>query len=391
MEENTTHKTHKYRLYPTKPQEAAMFETLRLTRQLYNAALEQRISAYKKQGKTVTGYDQQKELTALKKACPEFEAVYSHVLQEPLERLDKAYKRFFARVKQGVTAGFPRFKPAQRWNSFKFKEVWDKKKGRWLSPGRPTDDGKRINIPKIGSVKCKFHRPLEGTPKTLQIVHECGEWYAVYTCEVPLAPLPATGSAVGVDVGTTWFAITSDGEFVENPRHLKNGLKKLRVQQRTVARRKKGSNRRKKAVKLVAKTHQKIRRQRLDFHHKTARRLVNEHDVIAHEDLKVSNMVKSNLARSISDVGWSQFFDILSLKAADAGRKVIAVDPRHTSQRCHQCGHTCRENRISQARFVCVACGHSENADINASRNILHRAGHALHGVNDSGVSHVVA
>ncbi|WP_261663936.1 RNA-guided endonuclease InsQ/TnpB family protein [Deinococcus sp. Marseille-Q6407] len=390
MSDDTTIRVFKYRLYPTKLQEATMFNTLRLTRTLYNAALEQRIAAYKKQGKTVTGYDQQKELTALKAECPEFAAVYSHVLQEPLERLDKAFKGFFSRLKQGKKAGFPRFKPMQRWTSFKFKEVWDKKKGRWLTPGRPTDDGKRINIPKIGSVKCKFHRPLEGVPKNLQVVHDCGEWYAVYTCEVPQRSLPATGSSVGVDVGTTWFAITSDGEFVENPRHLQKNLRKLRIQQRTVARRKKGGNRRKKAVKLVAKTHQRIRRARLDFHHKTARRLVNEHDVIAHEDLKVSNMVKSNLARSISDVGWSQFFDILALKAEEAARRVIRVDPRYTSQTCHQCGHRCKENRLSQSRFRCVVCGHEDNADLNAARNIL-RAGTRPSGVNDKEGIYVVA
>lgn len=391
MSENTTIRTFRYRLYPTKPQEAAMFATLRLTRTLYNAGLEQRREAYRKHGKTLSAYDQQKELTALKEACPEYGAVYSHVLQDVLDRLDKAYKQFFARVKRGEKAGFPRFKPAQRWNSFKFKEVWDKKKGRWLTPGRPTDDGKRINIPKIGSVKCKFHRPLEGTPKTLQILHECGEWYAVYTCEVPKNPLPATGSSVGVDVGTTWFAITSDGEFIENPRHLKNGLRKLRVQQRTVARRKKGSNRRKKAVKLVAKTHQKIRRQRLDFHHKAARKLVNEHDVIAHEDLKVGNMVQSNLARSINDAGWSQFFALLAMKAESAARRVVPVSPHHTSQRCRQCGHTCRENRLSQARFRCVSCGHEANADHNAALNILEKARALPSGVNGSGVSHAVA
>ena len=223
-------------------------------------------------------------------------------------------------------------------------------------------------------MKCKFHRPLEGTPKTLQILHECGEWYAVYTCEVPKNPLPPTGSSVGVDVGTTWFAITSNGEFVENPRYLDKSLSKLAVQQRTVSCRKKGSKRRKKAVKLVAKTHQKIRRARLDFQHKTARKLVNEYDVIAHEDLKVSNMVKSNLARSISDVGWSQFYDILSLKAESAGRKVIRVNPMYTSQTCYQCGHRCKENRVEQARFKCVSCGHEDNADVNAARNIL-RAG----------------
>ena len=382
MQENTTQiRVYRYRLYPTKPQEAAMFETLRLTRTLYNAGLEQRIAAYRKQGKTVTAYDQQKELSALKAECPEYAGVYSHVLQDALDRLDKAYKGFFARVKRGDKAGFPRFKPRQRWNSFRFKEVWDRKKGQWLSPGKPVDEGRRINIPKIGAVKCKFHRPLEGVPKTLQIVLDVNEWYAVYTCEVPVQPLPETGSSVGVDVGTTFFCITSDGEFVENPRYFQSSMKKLRVAQRGVARkRNKRSNRRRKAVQQVAKLHRKVSRQRLDFHHKTALKLVRENDLIAHEDLNVSGMGRGNLARSIHDVGWGQFFALLSQKAEWAARKVIRVDPRYTSQACSKCGHTCRENRVSQSRFVCVACGHQENADLNAARNILGRA--APSGVN---------
>lgn len=389
----TTVKTFRYRLYPTKPQEAALFETLRLTRTLYNAGLEQRREAYRKHGKTLSAYDQQKELTALKEACPEYSGVYSHVLQDVFDRLDRTYKSFFSRVKKGAKrVGFPRFKGRDRWDSFKFKQCWDNKKNDWTTCGKPVDEGRRINVPKVGAVKIKLHRPLEGKPKSLQIVLDVDQWYAVYTCEVTGQTLPETGSSVGVDVGTTWFAITSDGEFVDNPRHLGSSLKKLRVQQRTVARRKKGGNRRRKAVQIVAKTHREIRRQRSDFHHTTARRLVNEHDVIAHEDLKVSNMVKSNLARSISDVGWASFFEILANKAAEAGRQVIAVNPMYTSQQCNKCGHTCKENRISQARFVCVACGWAENADVNAAKNILQRARIIWpSGVNDSGVSHVVA
>lgn len=144
-------------------------------------------------------------------------------------------------------------------------------------------------------------------------------------------------------------------------------------------------------MQLVANTHRKMRRQRLNFHHATARKLVNAHDLIAHEDLQVSNMVKSHLARSVSDVGWAQFFSILSLKAESAGRKVIAVDPRYTSQACHACGHTCKANRVSQSRFVCVQCEHTENADVNAAKNILKRARMSPSGVNDSGGPHVVA
>ncbi len=396
MNENTTLRTFKYRLYPTKPQQAAMFETLRLTRTLYNAGLEQRREAYRKASKTLSAYDQQKELTALKAECPEFNQVYSHVLQDVFDRLDKAYKAFFSRVKKGAKkAGFPRFKPRQRWDSFKYKQCWDNKKNTWTTCGKPLDDGRRINVPKIGAVKIKFHRPLEGKPKSVQIVLDVDQWYAVYICEVPKVTLPATGSEVGIDVGTTWFAITSDGEFEPNSTYLQSSLKKLRVQSRTLSRRKKGGNRRRKAVQLVAKTHRKIRRQRLNFHHETARKLVNAHDLIAHEDLQVSNMVKSNmvksnLARSISDVGWAQFFSILSLKAESAGRKVIAVDPRYTSQTCHECGHVCKKNRVSQARSHCVQCGHSGNADVNAAKNILKRARMSPSGVNDKVGNYVV-
>jgi len=402
MQENTTVRVYRYRLYPTKSQEAAMFETLRLTRLLYNAALEQRREAYRKHGKTLSAYDQQKELTALKSECPEFSGVYSHVLQDVFDRLDKAYKAFFSRVKKGAKrAGFPRFKPRQRWDSFKFKQCWNNKRSDWTACGRPVDDGQRISIPKIGAVKCKFHRPLEGKPKSLQIVHDCGQWFAVYACEVPMAPLPATGSSVGLDLGTTWFAVTSDGEFIENPRYLGNSLKKLRVQQRTVSRRKKGGHRRRKAVQQVAKTHRKVRRQRLDFQHKTARRLVNEHDLIAHENLQVGNMAQSNLARSILDAGWAGFLFQLSSKAESAGRRVIAVDPRYTSQRCNACGRTGKENRVNQATFRCVQCGHTANADHNAAKNILRsgllmrvrsdRLGRAVPSAeNGSGVSHVV-
>ena len=388
--ERTTVRTYKYRLYPTRAQEAVLFDTLRLTRQLYNAGLEQRREAYRKAGKTLTAYDQQSELTALKDACPEFRSVYSHVLQDVFDHLDKTYKSFFTRVKTGAKkAGFPRFKPRQRWNSFRYKQCWDNKRDTWTACGKPVDGGRRISIPKVGNVKIKLHRPLEGKPKSLQVVLDVDQWFAVYTCEVQSQSLPTTGSSVGIDVGTTWFAVTTDGEFIPNPRHLKARLKNLRVQSRTLARRKKGSNRRKKAVQVVARTHRKIRRSRLDFHHKAARKFVNEHDLIAHEDLKVSNMVRSNLARSISDVGWSQFFALLAFKAESAGRTVVPVDPRFTSQTCRKCRHVNRDSRVSQSRFVCVNCGHTDNADLNAAHVILGRA--VPSGINVAAVSARVA
>ena len=151
-------------------------------------------------------------------------------------------------------------------------------------------------------------------------------------------------------------------------------MAKLRVKQRSLSRRKRGSNRLNKAKGAVVRLHRKVARQRLGFHHKTATKLIRENDLVAHEDLNVSGMGKGTLACSIHDVGWGQFFSLLSQKAASAARTVVAVDPRYTSQACHQCGHTCKANRVSQSQFVCQGCGHTANADWNAALNILGRA-----------------
>lgn len=371
-------KAYRYRLYPTRAQEAVLLEQLRLCRNLYNCALQERRDAYRKARKTVTGYDQMKSLTEIKEALPEYRGVYSQVLQDVLKRLDKAFQGFFRRVKAGQTPGYPRFKGAGWYDSICYPQS-----------GFSVSD-KTAYFSKIGNLKIRLHRPLEGKIKTATITRDCGQWYVSYVCEVDAQPLPATGSAVGVDVGTIWFAITSDGEFVENPRHFQGAMKKLRVAQRAVARkRNKRSNRRRKAVQRVAKLHRKVARQRLDFHHKTAIKLVRENDLIAHEDLNVGGMGRGNMARSIHDVGWSQFFSLLSLKAASAGRTVVRVDPRFTSQACSQCGHTSKANRVSQARFVCQQCGHTANADHNAAANILARA--VPSGVNVAAVSASVA
>lgn len=377
----------RYRLYPTKAQEAALLDTLRLTRELYNAALQERRDAYRKAGKSVSVYEQMRSLPKVKAVRPEFKKVHAHVLQGVVTQLDRAFQGFFRRVKQGVTAGYPRFKGQDRWNSFAFKQVWDNSRGTWFGPGKVLDTG-RIYLPNIGNVRMKMHRPMEGKPKTLTIKKEGNEWYAVYVCDAPTRPLPDTGSAVGLDLGTTHFLITSDGEFVDNPRFFQSTLKKLRVAQRSLSRKKRGSKRRRKARQHVASIHRKVARQRLDFHHKAARTLVNHHDLIAHEDLNVKGMGQGNLARSIHDVGWGQFLNLLSLKAADAGRRVIGVDPRFTSQRCHACGHTEKANRRSQSVFVCVSCGHEANADHNAAKNVLGRA--VPSGLNGRGQPHAV-
>ena len=358
-------KAFRSRLCPTKVQEAELFNQLRLCRNLYNAGLEERIGAYRKAKVTRNYYDQANTLSEIKEALPEYKGVYSQVLQDVLKRLDKAYQAFFRRVKAGQKAGFPRFQGRDRYDSFTYPQ----------SGFSVAEDGCTAYFSKVGNVRIRLSRPLEGKVKTATIIHDCGEWYVSYVCEVEAQLQPMTGQSVGIDVGTTHFLITSDGEFVNNPRHFQNAMKKLRVAQRSVSRKtNKRSNTRRKAVRVVAKLHRKVSRQRLDFHHKQARKLVNENDLIAHENLNVGGMGRGNLARSIHDVGWSQFFQILAFKAECAGKRVVAVDPRYTSQKCNACGHTEKANRVNQAKFVCRSCGHTANADHNAALNILGRA-----------------
>jgi putative transposase len=244
----------------------------------------------------------------------------------------------------------------------------------------------------VGHVRVHQHRAVRGRVKTITAKREDGRWYVIVSCDdVPAGPLDPGGSAVGIDMGVASFLTSSDGAHVPNPRHLATSAGLLAAAQRDLARKKRGSTRRKKAVAKVARLHGKVRRQRLDHAHKTALALVRDHDLIVHEELQVTSMTarprpqpdgsgghkpngaaaKSSLNKSILDAGWGRFLRILSAKAESAGRTVIAIDPRHTSQRCAQCGHTEAGNRVTQAEFRCLACGHQAHADVNAARNIL--------------------
>ncbi|GBF05285.1 transposase, IS605 OrfB family [Deinococcus aerius] len=362
--ESTTLKAFRYRLYPTKAQTAALESTLLLCQRLYNGMLEERRGAYRKAGKSLTAYDQMKSLPEVKAALPEYAGVNAQVLQDVAKRLDKSFKGFFRRVRTGQTAGYPRFRGRDRYDSLTYPQP---------SQNSVSGDGKHVYLPKIGNVRLRLHRPFAGKLKTLAVKWEGQEWYAVLTCEVPKAePLPETGSQVGIDVGTTWFYVTSAGEFCENHRFFQRSSKKLRVAQRTLARKpNKRSNRRRKARERVARLYRKTARQRLQLHHEEAEKLITNHDLICHENLNVKGMTQGNLGGQIHDVGWGQFFRLLSSKAAEAGRRVVTVDPRFTSQRCRVCGHTERGNRVTQANFRCMSCGHTENADVNAAQNIL--------------------
>jgi putative transposase len=255
-----------------------------------------------------------------------------------------------------------------------------------------------VRLQGVGHVRVHRHRRVLGTVKTISVKREGARWFVVLSCDdVPAETLPAVGAVAGIDLGVASLVTTSDGEHLTNPRHLAVTAGRLAAAQRDLARKKRGSRRRRKAVARVAALHAKVRRQRLDGAHKAALRLVRDHDVIVHEALKVTNLTKrpapkpdgdgghlpngaaakSGLNRSILDAGWGVFLTILSHKAESAGRELIAVNPANTSRTCAECGHCAKENRITQAVFGCTACGHTAHADVNAAINIL-RAGLAL-------------
>jgi len=355
-------KTYKEKLRPTPAQEQAFDEILWRCRTLYNAALEQRITAWQRCHISVSRYEQEAELKELRAELPEYASIHSHLLQDVLARLDKTYQAFFRRVQRGEKAGFPRFKSRNAYHSFTFKEYGN---------GARLDNG-RLVLAKIGRVRVHWSRPVEGTPKTVTISREADGWYVAISCaNVPVQPFPPTGQETGIDLGIESFATTADGERVFTPACYRKGERYLAMCQRRVSRRKQGSKRCAKAVKLLAKSHQHIGSQRRDFHHKEARKLVRQYDAIYHEDLRIRNMVLNHhLAKSISDAGWGAFLTILTFKAASAGKRVQAVNPAFTSQTCSGCGVIVAKG-LSVRWHQCPECGTSLHRDHNAALNIL--------------------
>jgi len=359
MDKPTVRKTYKYKLMPTPTQERELGRVLGLCRRLYNTALEQRITAWQRRRVSLSQYQQAAELKDIRAAMPDFAAIHSHVLQDALARLEKTYQAFFRQVKAGEKAGFPRYQGRNRWHSSSYMEDGN---------GARLDNGFLV-LSKIGRVAARWSRPIEGTPKTVTISKEADGWYACLSCaDMPIQPLPPSGQVTGIDLGREAFAALSDGARSFSPGWYRTAERALKTAQRRVSRRKKGSNR--KAVALLARAHQQVRRQRQDFHHKVARALVENNDTIYHEDLQTANMVRNHhLAKSIADVGWSAFLAILSDKAACAGRSVIAVPPAYTSQLCSGCGVVVTKG-LSVRWHRCPACGTSLHRAHNAARNI---------------------
>ncbi len=354
----------KYRMYPTAPQAVFLANELREAASLYNAALQERIGAWKTCRKSINYYDQANQLKAMRADGCLTLANFS-CCQDVLRRLDKTFKAFFARCKRGDKPGFPRYRSFRRYDSITFPSYGD---GCRLLP-----NGK-LRIQGAGHIKVKLHRPVEGLVKTVTVKREAGRWYVCFSVECDPQTLPASETAIGIDVGLNSFAVLSDGREVQNPRHYRNAEARFRCAQRKVARRKnKKSNRRRKAVRLLQRAHAHVRNQRADFQHKLSRQLVNEYGVIAVEDLNVKGLAAGMLAKSVCDAGWSMFVAMLLYKAASAGREVIQVDPRGTSQTC-LCGQRVPKT-LADRWHACPACGLSASRDHVSAQVILQRAG----------------
>src|SRR5215831_15039568 len=366
--QNTTNKTFEFRIRPNKKFVAACEKALDDSRFVYNCALEQRIRVYNASGKAIGFYEQSRQLTQARNELPELKGVLRTIQSDALERLDEAFQGFFRRLKNGEKPGFPRFKGKDRYHTFsqKYEKV------------RPCPiKGDKLTVPGVGSCRVRLSRPIEGQCKQLRITRRVDGWYALIVCEMPRPePMPPTGQTVGVDDGISSFATLSNGEEIENPRHLKSALEDLQRQQRRLSRRQKGSKRRAKQRIKFAKAHLKVSRCRKDFHHKVSTDLVRRFDAITVEDLNIRGMVKNRrLARAISDVAWGRFFKMTKGKAENAGRTFERVDPRYTSQICSNCGHR-QKMPLAIRVYECGKCGFVIGCDHNSAITI-DRAGQA--------------
>ncbi len=351
-------KTFEYRLRPTEAQEQALMNTLIASRTMYNACLEELITHHKETGKHMHLYEQDKRHG--KEAHPDLPAV---VVDTTLKRLHRSFTNFFQGRKAGRKVGFPRFKGPNSWNTIQLRDAVN-----------CLDNG-RFKAPKQmgGRIRVIVHRPLEGKFKFARIVSRPSGWYVQCVCETEPEPLPKKDNAIGLDMGIRYLVADSNGHAIDNPKHGKKSAKKLAQAQKKLARCKKGSNRGKIAKKKVARIHERISNQRKDTLHKTSSHYVKHYQTIVVEDLKPANMVRNHcLAFAIADASWGIFRQFLENKAENAGRKMIAVAPHYTSQKCSSCGEYVQKS-LSVRTHVCPHCGYIADRDENAARNILQR------------------
>jgi putative transposase len=354
-------KAYKFRIYPTKSQKRKLEDTLELCRQVYNRTLAYRKDAWEKDGKSVSKYETHQLLPDWKRDRSELKEVFSQVLQECQQRVDLAFQHFFRRVKNGEKPGYPRFKGKGRYDSFTYPQM-----GFKLKSGK-------LYLSKIGDVKIKLHRAIEGKIKRCTVHrYPTGKWFICLTVELPDPDVPFNdGSVVGVDVGLSSFITMSTGEKIDNPRFFRSEERALAKAQRRLSKCANDTPERRKALKAVHRVHERIANKRSDFAHQLSKTLVDRFGVIAFEDLNIKNMLQNHrLAKSISDAAWRMLVTTTQNKAVEAGSVVVLVDPRNTSQMCSRCGLKVPKS-LSDRVHECPQCGLVMDRDENAAINIL--------------------
>ena len=369
------------KLYPRPCQGKALGRALDICRQLHNAALEQRRDAWRTRRLFLTHRQQYAQLTELRQSDRRIASIYRELLDAALRKLDLAFAAFFRRIRKGEKPGFPRFRNRARYNCLEFSHG---NRALILSPTQ-----QKVRVPGVGLVRLRKGRNI-GVFGRAMIVRNARGWYALFECVREIKPKSPTGRRVGLDRGITTFAATSDGERLTHPRLANRNQAQVACLGRVVARRRRGGANRRKAVKALARAHERLRWARRDFLHKLSRSIINGYDFVAIEALKVRNMMraakgtaqqpgsnvraKARLNFAIADAGWTQFASMLHAKAEEAGRMVFEVDPHYTSQTCSSCGWVDAASRVSQAVFICTHCGLQLDADVNAAKVILKRA-----------------
>lgn len=357
-------KTFKYRLYPSKAQRSMMQKTLDACRWVYNKTLEWRQTAYAADKTSFSLFASNAWLLSWKKSNPHLTIAHSQVLQNAQERVDLALKAFFRRVKRGETPGYPRFRGRGWYDSFTYPQS-----GFWIEDGF-------LRLSKIGNIKIKLHRPIEGKIKTLTIRRDrLGNWYACFSCEVDPEPLPYSGEVAGIDLGLTTFATFSNEETIERERWFARDTQDIARLQRKKELFPKGSAERRKVIRALQHAYQRAANRRSNFAHQESRKLINRYGLIVFEDLNIQDMQETGyrtIRKGIADVAWGQFVQFAAYKAESAGRGFLCVPPRGTTQQCSGCSAVVPKD-LSERVHSCPHCGLTLGRDLNAARNILAR------------------
>ncbi len=366
-------KTYLFRLYPTSKQINVLQEWLGLCCEVYNAALDERKSAYHMAGVSLSYAHQCAELPECKEVRPDLYEVPAQVLQDAVKRVDRAYDDFFRRVEEGQKAGYPRFKSRFRYDSLTFKQYGNSFN---VLAGSQKNKGTLV-LAKLGHIKMVMHRAVKGTPKTAIVKRTpTGKWFVSISVEIgeeeaAQKRLSPSAEGVGIDVGLKTFAYLSTGEEIANPRFFRAEEAALARAQRKLSKAPKGSKQREKRRKVVARVHERTRNRRKNFLAQAIGKLVKRFGFIAVEALVVRNMLKNpKLSKSIADASWSMFFTHLLCKAEEAGREVVRVKPAYTSQTCSACGHR-QAMPLSVRVYECPHCGLVLHRDHNGSLNIF--------------------